>query len=410
MKDAIHKGYDKAFSSIFDSNVTTLLAGIILFYFGSGPVKGFATTLMLGIATSFFTAVYVSRLFVEWMASKNDGKGMSFSTGISRNLFKNFNFDVIKHRKKAYIFSTAMILFGFGVMFMQGGPNLGVDFTGGRSYVVAFDNAIPADDVKEALSAEFKGTGTESKTYGASNRLKITTSYLADDESAQADAAVETALKNGLKKYSAQNPAILSSAKVGATMADDIQKTALVAVILAFIGIFIYVAIRFQDWSYALGGIVALIHDSLMVIAFFPIARLFGLNLEMDQVFVASILTIIGFSINDTVVIYDRIREYLSDNPHLKFRDIVNPALNDTFSRTIITSLTVFFVVIILFIFGGETLRGFSYAMIIGVLFGSYSSLFIATPITLETDPDKRRDKKNEKQIVPTPVAAQKVR
>ena len=175
---------------------------------------------------------------------------------------------------------------------------------------------------------------------------------------------------------------------------------------LAFIGIFIYVAVRFQDWSYALGGIVALVHDSLMVIAFFPIARLFGLHLEMDQVFVASILTIIGFSINDTVVIYDRIREYLTDNPRLKFRDIVNPALNDTFSRTIITSLTVFFVVIILFIFGGETLRGFSYAMIIGVLFGSYSSLFIATPITLETDPDKRRDKKMN-AIVPTPVPAQ---
>ena len=404
MKDAIHKGYDKAFSSIFDSNVTTLLAGIILFYFGSGPVKGFATTLMLGIATSFFTSVFVSRLFVEWMSK--DGSKMSFATGISRNLFKNFNFDVVSHRKKAYIFSTAVILFGFILMFVQGGPNLGVDFTGGRSYIVNLDQDVPADDVKEALSGSFKDAGTEVKTFGASNRYKIITSYLADDESAQADEAVQTALTSGLTKYSNLNPKILSSSKVGATMADDIQKQALIAILLAFIGIFIYVAVRFQDWSYALGGIVALVHDSLMVIAFFPIARLFGLHLEMDQVFVASILTIIGFSINDTVVIYDRIREYLTDNPRLKFRDIVNPALNDTFSRTIITSLTVFFVVIILFIFGGETLRGFSYAMIIGVLFGSYSSLFIATPITLETDPDKRRDKKMN-AIVPTPVPAQ---
>lgn len=404
MKDAIHKGYDKAFSSIFDANVTTLLAGIILFYFGSGPVKGFATTLMLGLATSFFTSVFVSRLLVEWWAK--DGRSMSFSTGLSKNLFKNFNFDVVSQRKKAYVFSTAVIVFGFILMFIQGGPNLGVDFTGGRSYVVNLDQDIPADDLKEALSANFKEAGTEVKTFGASNRYKIITSYLADDESSQADETVQAALNTGLQKFSNLNPKVLSSSKVGATMADDIQKTAVLAILLSLIGIFIYVAIRFQDWSYALGGIVALVHDSLMVIVFFPIARLFGLHLEMDQVFVASILTIIGFSINDTVVIYDRIREYLTENPKLKFREIVNPALNDTFSRTIITSVTVLTVVVVMFIFGGETLRGFSYAMIVGVIFGSYSTLFIATGITLETDPDKRRDKKMN-AIVPTPVPAQ---
>ncbi|HSI91392.1 MAG TPA: protein translocase subunit SecDF, partial [Adhaeribacter sp.] len=403
LKDAIHKGYDKAFSSIFDSNVTTLLAGLILFYFGSGPVKGFATTLMIGIATSFFTAVFLSRLFVEYLASKRED-GMSFSTGLSKNAFQNLKFDVIKHRKKAYIFSTSVIVLGFAIMIMQGGPNLGVDFTGGRSYIVNFDEAVPADEVKQALTTDFKEAGTEVKTFGSSNRLKIITSYLSDEESTEADNTVLAALESGLKKYDNLNPKVLSSSKVGATMADDIQKTALMAILLSFVGIFIYITIRFQDWSYALGGIAALIHDSLMVIAFFPIARLFGLNLEMDQVFVASVLTVIGFSINDTVVIYDRIRETLADNPRMKFREIVNPALNATFSRTIITSLTVLMVVVVLFIFGGETLRGFSFAMIVGVLFGSYSSLFIATPITLETDPDKRREKKLN-AVVPTPVA-----
>jgi SecD/SecF fusion protein len=386
LKDAIHKGYDRAFSSIFDSNVTTLLAGIILYYFGSGPVKGFAITLMIGIGTSFFTAVYLSRLIIEWWTG--NGKRvdrMSFSTVFSRGLFKNFNFDVLKYRKAAYIGSTLVIVLGFVVMALQGGPNLGVDFKGGRSYVVDFEKAIPASDVRSALLDDFKDAGTEVKTFGRSNRLKITTSYLADDESMQADQTVQAALENGLKEYSAQNPTLKSSAKVGATMADDIQNTAIIAVLLSFAGIFLYVMLRFRKWQYSLGGVVALIHDALMVIAFFAFARAIGLSYEMDQVFIASILTIIGFSINDTVVIYDRIREYLGNSPRAKLKDVINPALNDTFSRTIITSLTVLFVVVVLFIFGGETLRGFSFAMLVGVLSGTYSTLFIATPIVLDT-------------------------
>ncbi|QMU29431.1 protein translocase subunit SecDF [Adhaeribacter radiodurans] len=390
IKDAIHKGYDRAFSSIFDSNVTTLLAGIILYFFGSGPVKGFAITLMLGIATSFFTAVYVSRLILEYMTRGKNVNNMSFSTVFSKNLFKNFNFNFIKYRKAAYIGSTALILFGFIMMYVQGGPNLGVDFKGGRSYIVNFNKAVPASEVRTAVLDEFKSSGTDVKTYGASNRLKITTSYLAEDESTQADETVQAALQAGLKQYSAESPKILSSSKVGATMADDIQKTAVVSVLLSFAGIFLYVMIRFRKWQYSLGGVVALIHDALMVTAFFAIGRIFGLNYEMDQVFIASILTIIGFSINDTVVIYDRIREHLTNHPKSKIRDVINPALNDTLSRTIITSLTVLFVVLILFIFGGETLRGFSYAMLVGVISGTYSTLYIATPILMDTiDDDK---------------------
>jgi len=404
IKDAIHKGYDRAFSSIFDSNVTTLLAGIILFFFGSGPVKGFAITLMIGIATSFFTAVYVSRLLIEWIASGKKISNMSFSTVFSRNMFKNLKFDVVKYRKVAYIGSAVVIILGFVSMALQGGPNLGVDFKGGRSYLVNFDQAVPASEVRSALLDNFKGQGTEVKTFGSSNRLKVTTSYLAENESTQADETVRQALETGLQQYKAQNPTIMGNNKVGATMADDIQSTALTSVLLSFAGIFLYVMLRFRKWQYSLGGVVALIHDALMVIAFFAIARLFGLSYEIDQVFIASILTIIGFSINDTVVIYDRIREYLSLNPKAKIKDVINPALNDTFSRTIITSLTVLFVVVILFIFGGETLRGFSFAMLIGVISGTYSTLFIATPIVLDTTSNDDRP-----TVAPAPAVTPKL-
>ncbi|GGK58515.1 protein translocase subunit SecDF [Rufibacter glacialis] len=392
VQDAIKKGYSKAFSSIFDSNVTTLLAGTILYFFGSGPVKGFAITLMIGIATSFFTAVFVSRLLVEWLTAGKNANNLSLETGLSRNWFKNIKFDILGNRKKAYIFSAIFILFGIVAVFIKGGLPLGVDFKGGRSYVVNFDTPVPASEVRSALDDEFKGAGTEVKTYGAANRLKVTTSYIAEDESTQADESVRAALDQGLSQYKNLNPTVVSSSKVGATMADDIQKTAVIAVLLAFAGIFLYLAFRFSRWQYSLGGVVALIHDVLVVFSAFTIANLFGISFEMDQVFIASILTIIGYSINDTVVVFDRIREYTNENPRVKFRDIVNPALNSTFGRTIITNLTVLLVVVVLFIFGGETLRGFSFAMLIGSLTGTYSTLFIAAPIVVDTtNVDKER-------------------
>jgi SecD/SecF fusion protein len=396
MREVIDKGYGKAFSTILDANVTTFIVGFILYYFGSGPVKGFAITLMIGIATSFFTAVFISRILVE-RAFRKSGK-LSFGTILSANMFRNIKFDVMKYRKPAYAFSLGIIVFGFVAMYINGGPNLGVDFKGGRSYVVNFDQAIAASDVRSSLLDDFESAGTEVKTFGASNRVKITTSWLADDESIQADERVKAALMQGLEQYSNQNPEILSSSKVGATMADDIQKTALVAVFLALVGIFIYVMIRFTKWQFSLGGVIALLHDALMIIAVFSIFDLFGISYEIDQVFIAAVLTIIGFSINDTVVIFDRVREYMNDNPNKPLRDIVNPALISTFSRTIITSLTLFVVVVILFIFGGEVLRGFSFAMIIGVLAGTYSSLFIATPIVVDTVKEKK-----------TPVASAKM-
>ncbi|GAA3921892.1 protein translocase subunit SecDF [Hymenobacter algoricola] len=385
VKDAINKGYARAFSAIFDSNVTTMLIAVILGFFGTGPVQNFAITLGIGVLTSFLSAVYVSRIIIEWLTKGKETTTISFSTPVSRNLFTNVNFDIVGKRKIAYAASTFFIVVGFVLMAVQGGPNLGVDFRGGRSYVVDFSKPEVASDVKEALAADFQGAGTEVKTFGAENRLRITTSYLADDESTIADTKVQNALLNGLKKYGADNPTIQSTSKVGATVADDIKRTSVLSLGLTLLGIFVYVLFRFEKWQYSMAAVVALFHDALLVIAAFPIARLFGLNYEMDQVFVAAVLTVIGFSMNDTVVIYDRIREYLRENPNLTFAQVVNPALNSTFSRTMITFTTVFLVVLVLYIFGGETLRSFSFAMIVGVIFGTYSSLFIATPIILDT-------------------------
>ena len=385
VKDAINKGYARAFSAIFDSNVTTMLIAVILGFFGTGPVQNFAITLGIGVLTSFLSAVYVSRIIIEWLTRGKETTSISFSTPLSRNLFQNVNFDIVGKRKIAYAASAVVIIVGFVLMAVQGGPNLGVDFRGGRSYVVDFSKPEVASDVKEALAKDFEGAGTEVKTFGAENRLRITTSYLAADESTTADTKVQNALLNGLKQYGADNPKIQSTSKVGATVADDIKKTSVLSLGLTLLGIFVYVLFRFEKWQYSMAAVVALFHDALLVIAAFPIARLFGLNYEMDQVFVAAVLTIIGFSMNDTVVIYDRIREYLRERPDLTFAQVVNPALNSTFSRTMITFTTVFLVVVVLYIFGGETLRSFSFAMIVGVIFGTYSSLFIATPIILDT-------------------------
>ncbi len=385
LHDAVNAGYARAFSAIFDSNVTTMLIAIILGFFGTGPVQSFAVTLGIGVLTSFLSAVYVSRLIIEALIKGKTTSSITFSTFLSRNLFQNLNFDIVGKRKIAYAFSTIVIVTGFVLMYLQGGPNLGVDFRGGRAYVVDFNKDMVASDVRTALEPAFKNTGLEVKQFGAPNRLRITTGYLAEDESQTADQTVADALNQGLSKYAAESSTIKSTAKVGATIADDIKRTSFLSLALTLVGIFVYVLFRFEKWQYSMAAVIALFHDALLVIASYPIARAFGANYEMDQIFVAAVLSIIGFSMNDTVVIFDRIREYLRENPKLTFAQVVNPALNSTFSRTMITFTTVFLVVLVLYIFGGETLRSFSFAMIIGIIFGTYSSLFIATPIILDT-------------------------
>jgi SecD/SecF fusion protein len=385
LHDAVNAGYSRAFSAIFDSNVTTMLIAIILGFFGTGPVQSFAVTLGIGVLTSFLSAVYVSRLIIEALIKGKETSRITFSTFLSRNLFKNMNFDIVGKRKIAYAFSTIVIVVGFVLMYLQGGPNLGVDFQGGRAYVVDFNKPVVSSNVADAIRPVFQGAGLEVKQYGNPNRLRITTGYLADDESQAGDQKVVAALNQGLSKFAADAPAIKSTSKVGATIADDIKRTSVLSLALTLLGIFVYVLFRFEKWQYSMAAVIALFHDALLVIAAYPIARAFGLNYEMDQIFVAAVLSIIGFSMNDTVVIYDRVREYLRENPKLTFAQVVNPALNSTFSRTMITFTTVFLVVLVLYIFGGETLRSFSFAMMIGIIFGTYSSLFIATPIILDT-------------------------
>ena len=319
---------------------------------------------------------------------------MTFETFISRDLFKGMNFDFIGKRKYSYWFSWALIAIGAIVLFMQGGFNLGVDFKGGRSYVVEFSTPVESGKVKEALADDFGGKGVEVKTFNGPTKLKVTTSYLVEDESITANNTVRTALETGLKQFSAQSPKIVSTSKVGATVADDILMQSFVSIFYALIAIFIYILIRFRKWQYSLGGIVALIHDTLVVLGMVGIVRLFGFELEIDQVFIAAVLTVIGYSINDTVVVFDRIREEIGLDADLGNKELmiktINESINHTMSRTVMTATTVFLVVTVLLIFGGDVLRGFSFAMFVGVVFGAYSSIFVAAPIVIDFGTSKK--------------------
>ena len=397
LREAIKKGYERAFAAIFDSNLTTFFTAMFLYIFGQGPLKGFAIVLMIGIATSFFSAVYISRVIIEWMVRKGDEAKVSFETFASWSVGRNTNFDFIANRKKAYIFSSVFIVIGLILVAFQG-LNLGVDFKGGRSYIVSFSQPVEATRLKTDLTAGFEGSSTEVKNYDGNNVVKVTTSYLIDDDSDGADDNVKVALVQGVEKATGKkfiendqkvddtHFAISSSTKVGATIADDIKNSAFTSGALAFLSIFLYILFRFRKWQYSTGAIVALIHDALFTISAFAIARVLGFSLEIDQVFVAALLTIIGYSINDTVIIFDRIREFMNLGTSHEREKIFNSAINSTLSRTLITSGTVLLVVIVLFIFGGEVLRGFSFALIIGVIIGTYSSIFIASPLVVDLD------------------------
>ncbi len=393
---AIDLGYSKAFSSIIDANVTTFLTAVILFTFGLGPVRGFATTLMIGIVCSFFTAVFITRVIFTWMGKKGDNAKISISFPFTANLFSNLNLDFLGKRKIAYMISSSVIVLGIALVIFEGGLNLGVDFTGGRSYIVAFENPVVASDLKVGLTPSFENASTEVKWYGSNNIVKVTTSYLVADESEEADTKVEQSLIAGISEMTGlqyiqddtqvddSHFTISGTSKVGATIADDIKNSSMWAVFFSLVVIFLYILVRFKKWQYSSGAIVALIHDTLFVISAFAIARMFGVAFEVDQIFIAAMLTIIGYSINDTVVVFDRIRENLAEKPHEKDIDTFNMALNNTISRTLMTSVTTLIVVFILLVFGGEVLRGFSFALFIGIMVGTYSSVFIATPVVLD--------------------------
>ena len=397
LRPAISAGYDKAYSSIIDANVTTLLTGIILYALGQGPVKGFAVTLIIGIICSFFSAVFITRVIVEAFVKKGDQSKLSFSLPFTANLFTNINKNFIGKRKMAYIFSGTFITVGIVAMIVNG-LVFGVDFTGGRSYVVSFNDPVVPSEMRAALSTAFDGKGVEVKTFGANNTVKITTSFMINDESDEADADVRAALISGLEDYSGltytpddtnvneSNFAIASSSKVGATIADDIKNSSYQSGVLALIAIFLYILVRFRKWQFSLGAVVALFHDTLFVLSAFAIVGLFGITYEIDQVFIASILSIIGYSINDTVVVFDRVRENMALKAGSDKLTVFNEALNKTLNRTVITSVTTLIVVVVLFAFGGPSLQGFSFAFIVGILIGTYSSIFIATPIVIDLD------------------------
>ncbi len=398
LKVAIANGYKKAYSSIVDANITTFLTGIILYTLGQGPVKGFAITLMIGIACSFFSAVFITRVVIEFLTGKGDDSKISFSLPFAENLLANLNFKFIESRKKAYLFSASFILVGMVTLVVSGGLSMGVDFTGGRSYVVTFNDPVVPSEMKVSLQETFEDAGTEVKTFGANNVMKITTSYLIRDESDDADQQVKDRMISGITQFTGQEYieddskvdtahfTISSSSKVGATIADDIKSASMLSVFFALVVIFLYILVRFRKWQFSLGAIIALVHDTLFVISSFAIMNVLGVSYEYDQVIIGAMLMIIGYSINDTVVVFDRVRETLGLKSSGNVVAVFNESLNSTLSRTLITSTTTLFVVVILFLFGGAVLEGFSFALIIGILIGTYSSIFIATPIVIDFD------------------------
>ncbi|MFN8251294.1 MAG: protein translocase subunit SecDF [Ferruginibacter sp.] len=391
-QQAVHDGYRRSLAPVLDAHVTTFLTAAILFFFGLGPVLGFATTQMLGIVLSLFCGILVSRLITDVWTSKQ--RHFNYFTGISKRIFKHANFKFIEYRKVAYIISVVVLLAGIGSFF--NGFREGVEFKGGRSYTVRFDQAVKNEMVLDDLKNAF-GDFPVIKTLGDSRHLNITTSYMKGVDNA--DSAVQTKLYEGLKKVLPANLTygdfikkkyIQSSTTVQPSISDDLKRGAVKATIFAILIIFIYILARFRDWRYSLGTIVALLHDVLVTLAVFSFFKnIVPFPLEIDQHFIAAVLTVIGFSMNDTVIVFDRIREYSHGSHKMDKGTIINTAINDTLSRTIMTSLTVFLTLLILFIFGGEVTRGFAFAMLIGVITGTYSSIFVAAPILVDLSKNK---------------------
>ena len=400
---AVNDGFNNALSSILDANITTGLTALILFVFGTGPIKGFATTLLIGIGTSLFTAIFITRLFVDGRLF--NGKKVSFSTKATEGLLSNLSFAFLSKRKVAYIVSGALILVSLASLTVNG-LNQGVDFVGGRSYTVRFDQIMNPSEVEKGLVDAFGSA--EVKTFGEDNQLKITTKYKIEEEGSEIDQEIYNKLYASLQNYlpdgytfdqfingaEDKTVGIMSSIKVGPTIADDIKNNSYLAVIGSLIVVFLYILLRFRKWQFSLGAVAAVFHDVLIVLGIFSLTySIMPFNMEINQAFIAAILTVIGYSLNDTVVVFDRIREYTNDHPKWKLGETVDGALNSTLSRTLNTSLTTLLVLLAIFIFGGESIRGFMFALIVGVLVGTYSSVFIATPVMFDTQKKEGEEK-----------------
>ena len=408
LRKAVADGFNNALSSILDANITTGLTAFILFVFGSGPIKGFATTLLIGIATSLFTAIFITRFFID--ARNEKGKSVAFGTTLTQSLFTNINISFLQKRKIAYLISGIVLVLSLVSLSFQG-LNQGVDFVGGRSYTVRFDQIISPSEIQSSLAPSLGSA--EVKTFGEENQLKITTKYKVDVEGLAVDNEIQNILYKALQSFlpdgltydafvngaDDKQVGIMSSIKVGPTIADDIKKNSFLAVIGSLIVVFLYILLRFRKWQFSLGAVAAVFHDVMIVLGIFSLSyKIMPFNMEINQAFIAAILTVIGYSLNDTVVVFDRIREYVGEHTKWKFNDTVNAALNSTLSRTLNTSLTTLIVLMAIFIFGGESIRGFMFALIVGVIVGTYSSVFIATPVMFDTQKGKAINKEEVSQ------------
>ena len=409
MRKAIEDGFKGAISAIVDANVTSFLTGAILAIFGTGPIKGFAVTYMIGIISSFLTAVFITRLLLEDYAKREGAKELSFTTRLMKNFLQDMHFDFVNARKWAYCLSGALVI--FAIMGLEphifGKLNLGIDFSGGRNYVVRFDNNIKTDEVATSIEDVLKANNEDGETFAVNvitfgndaNQVRISTNYRIQEDNAEADEAIEALLFEGCKPFLSEGitfddfrstdsnaeVGIMSSQKVGPAIADDIKTSAVWAIIAALIVIFLYILIRFRNFAYSVGALTALAHDTVIILGLYAILwKIMPFSMEIDQAFIAAILTVIGYSINDTVVIFDRVREYNGLYPKREKKININDALNNTLSRTFSTSMSTFVVLLAIFIFGGETIQGFVFALLMGVIVGTYSSLFIASPIAYD--------------------------
>ena len=392
LRKAVNDAYANAFSAIFDANVTSLITGIILFAFGTGPIKGFATTLMIGIVTSFFTSVFMSRVFLEGALERGWFQNLTFTTSLSKNILLHPNFNFIGARKKGYIISGIAIVICF-ISFAVRGLNQGIEFTGGRNYIVRFDHPVKTADIRNSLENAFEGSSLSVITIGGDNQVRISTNYKVADDAETVDNEIINLIYTGVKdqlasgtteaQFAADN--IMSFQKVGPSIADDIKTSAMWAVLFALLAMGLYILIRFRDIAFSVGTIASVAHDTILIIGVYSLC--YGwlpFSMEIDQSFIAAILTVIGYSVNDTVVIFDRIREVTGIYPNRDKELVDNEALNSTLARTFSTSISTAIVLLCIFVLGGDTIRSFTFAMLVGVVFGTYSTLFIAVPIAYE--------------------------
>ncbi len=392
-EQAVADGYKRSYAPVLDGHVTTLITAIILFIFGLGPVLGFATTQIIGILLSLFCGILVSRLVTDMYTKR--GRHFEYFTGLSRSIFKKAHFKFVEARKYTYVVSCIVLI--MGVASLIHGFDYGVEFSGGRSYTIKFDQLNQTDDVRAKLKPYFNDEYPIVKTIGTNNQLNITTSYLIKSQGQQIEQQVQHRLYDGLTKTNLipanttfdvfSTKYMQSSQTVLPTISDDLVNGAKWAIIISMLAIFLYILLRFRKWQYSVGTIMSLLHDVCVTLAVFSFFRgHVPFALEIDQHFIAAILTVIGFSMNDTVIVFDRIREYFRKSPNEDKKSVINRAINDTLSRTIMTSLTVFLTILILFIFGGAVIRGFAFAMLIGVVTGTYSSIFVAAPVLVDMD------------------------